>query len=145
MKRLLSILPRSLKSQRGMTLIEIIIVVSILAALAAVLGGQVVSARKKSAVRQAKIQMAEIGKALEMYYTDCGSYPESFDSLLDGGNSGCNNWGPEPYVKNKNQLLDPWNTPFVYYAQGGSFTIISYGEDKKEGGTGYGKDLSSDD
>ena len=130
-----------LRNQRGMTLLEIIIVVTIVAALAAVLGTTVQTQRRKAQVKQAKIQMAELSKSLEMYYTDCGSYPNDLNALLEG-DSACPNWGPEPYAK-KNQLLDPWNNPFGYYLENGQFTIVSYGEDKKEGGTSYAKDILS--
>lgn len=136
---------QALKNQRGMTLLEIIIVVTIIAALAAVLGTTVSTQRRKASVKQAKIQMAELSKAIEMYFTDCNSYPPDLGALSDSAGGSCPNWGPEPYIKNKNQLNDPWGTPFGYYLENGQFTIVSYGEDKKEGGTSYAKDLTSND
>lgn len=135
-----------LKTNKGMTLIEIIIVVTILASLAAILGTRVTGARRKARVNEAKIQIAELMKNLDMYFTDCGHYPPTdagLAALAPGGESTCQNWGPEPYVKKV--PVDPWGTPFVYYLENGSVTIVSLGEDKKEGGTGYDKDISSND
>lgn len=136
----------SLRNNRGMTLIEIIIVVTILAALVAMLGTRVADARRKSQVKEARIQIGEIRKALDMYFTDCSKYPstaEGFNALVAGGESTCQNWGPEPYM---NKIpKDPWNNPFQYYNEGGKVVIISYGEDGREGGTGYAKDVSSED
>jgi general secretion pathway protein G len=135
-----------IRNQRGMTLLEIMIVVAILGSLAAILGTRVVGAQKKAKVKQAKIQISEISKSLDMYYTDCGHYPSSeqgLAALAPGGESSCTNWGPEPYIKKIQP--DPWGTPFVYIFDNGNYTLISYGEDKKEGGTGYNADVTSND
>lgn len=135
-----------LKNQKGMTLLEIIIVVTILASLMAVLGTQVAKLRDKARVKQAMIQIGEVMKAIEMYNNDCGHYPSASDglsALAPGGESTCQNWGPEPYVKKV--PVDPWGTPFQYILENGSAVVISLGQDKKEGGTGYDKDVSSND
>jgi general secretion pathway protein G len=135
-----------IRNQRGMTLLEIIIVVTILASLAAILGTKIASSQRKARVKEAKIQISELSKNLDMYFTDCGHYPSSSEglaALAPGGEAGCSNWGPDPYIKKV--PLDPWGTPFVYTYENGSYTIKSYGEDKVEGGTGYGADISSND
>lgn len=140
------LLKNKISNVRGMTLIEIIIVVTLLASLIAILGGRVVGAQKKALVKQAKIQISEVSKSLDMYYQDCMSYPstdQGLAALAPGGEAGCQNWGPDPYVKKV--PVDPWGTPFVYYNENGAFTIISYGEDKREGGTGLAADISSAD
>lgn len=133
-----------MNNNRGMTLVEIVIVVAILAGLLAVLGNQVMSQFNKAKVNQAKIQIGEIGKALDMYYTDCGSYPESIQALLSSEGANCSNWGPDAYIK-KNVLMDPWNRQFTYYGDGTTYTITSLGADGREGGSGLDKDISSDD
>lgn len=128
-----------------MTLIEIMIVITILASLGAILATKVVGAQKKAKVREAKIQIAEISKALDMYYTDCGHYPDSaqgFSALLPGGESTCSNWGPEPYLKK--MPMDPWNHPFAYSLENGNYTITSFGEDGQPGGTGYAADITNE-
>jgi general secretion pathway protein G len=130
------------QNQKGMTLLEIIIVVTILASLGAILANRVADSQKKANVKQAKIIMGDIATKLDMYYTDCGKYPtasEGLAALGPGGESTCTNWGPEPYLKKP--PLDPWQTPFVYLFENGNFTIVSYGQDKKEGGAGYDKDI----
>lgn len=135
-----------LRSQKGMTLIEIMIVLAILGSLAAILGTKVINSQKKAKVREAKIQIAELSKNLDMYYTDCGHYPtteQGLAALAPGGEAGCNNWGPEPYIKKI--PMDPWGTPFVYIFENSNYTLMSYGEDKKEGGSGLAADISSND
>jgi general secretion pathway protein G len=136
-----------LKKQNGMTLLEIIIVVTILGSLIAILGTKVATRARKAKVGEARIQISELSKNLEMYNTDCGHYPtaeQGFAALAPNGGDGCANWGPEPYIK-KAPVLDPWGQPYIYLLENGTFTIISYGEDHKEGGSGYNTDISSND
>jgi general secretion pathway protein G len=128
-------------NQKGMTLIEIVIVVAILASLMAILGTQVTKRFQKAKVDQAKIQIGEISKSLDMYYTDCGKYPQTLDALVNNDGS-CSNWGPSPYIK-KAALKDPWQTDFIYELQGSNFTLISLGADNREGGEGNDADVSN--
>jgi general secretion pathway protein G len=138
-----------LRNQRGMTLIEIMIVIAIIGGLMAILGGKVMSNLSKAKVKQTYLAMGELSKALDMYYTDCGQYPtteQGLKALLEPPGSGCSNWGPEPYIK-KNLLKDPFNYPFIYEDQGNGQPplIKSLGADGKEGGEGKNKDLTSQD
>lgn len=132
-----------IRNQKGMTLLEIMIVMVILGGLIAVLAGTVRDNLKKAKVKQAKIQISEYGKALDMYYTDCNVYPSTEEGLqaLMVAPSSCSNWGPDPYLKKLNP--DPWQTPFEYSSTGNDYELKSLGQDKKEGGSGYDLDLSS--
>lgn len=132
-----------IRNQKGMTLLEIMIVMVILGGLIAVLAGTVRDNLKKAKVKQAKIQISEYGKALDMYYTDCNQYPSTEEGLqaLMVAPSTCSNWGPDPYLKKLNP--DPWATPFEYSSTGNDYELKSLGQDKKEGGSGYDLDLSS--
>lgn len=127
-----------------MTLIEIVIVVAILASLMAILGTQVTKRFQKAKVDQAKIQIGEISKALDMYYTDCLRYPQSLDALIANESGSCSNWGPTPYIK-KNALKDPWGADFIYELQGSTYVLTSLGADQRDGGEGNDADISSED
>ncbi|MEK7358547.1 MAG: type II secretion system major pseudopilin GspG [Bdellovibrionota bacterium] len=130
-------------NERGMTLIEIMIVIAIIAGLMAVLGSSAVGFLNKAKVSEGKIQMKEIGKALESYNLSCNSYPTTDQGMAalvtNPGPDACSNWGPDPFLKKEPK--DPWGKPFVYESDGGTFEIISLGKDRKEGGEGYDKDL----
>jgi general secretion pathway protein G len=135
-----------LANQKGMTLIEIMIVIAIIAGLMAVLGTTANQKLQQSRVQNAKIQIKEIGKELEAYNLACNNYPTSemgLQALMQSPGESCPNWGPEPYVKKLPK--DPWNRPFIYESDGNTFVIRSLGRDGKEGGDGYAKDLSSED
>ena len=131
-------------NQRGMTLLEIMIVLVILGGLIAILATQVQGRLKKAKMNQAKIQIAEIGKALDMYYSECNNYPTTEEGLeaLVKQPSSCSNWGPEPYVKKLNK--DPWGGEFIYESAGNTYVLKSLGADKREGGSGDSADISSE-
>ena len=139
----------SLKNQRGMTLLEIMIVLVILGSMAAILVTKVSGALAKSRVQQAKILISEVGKALDQFNTDCGFYPttdQGLQSLVQapGGGRTCTNWGPESYIKRVPK--DPWRNDLVYSCTDGQHYVLkSMGADGKEGGDGFNADISSED
>lgn len=134
---------KNVRNRRGMTLIEIMIVLAILGGIAALLLPRFTGSLDKAKTREAKIQIGQIISALSMYYTDCGKYPSALGGLSQQ-DANCSNWGPEAYAKEK-QLKDPWGREFVYELNGGQFTLKSLGKDGAEGGSGYDADISSDD
>lgn len=136
---------RKIRNQRGMTLLEIMIVLAILSGLIAVLATQVNARLKAARMKEARIQIGELSKSLDMFYTDCGFYPSNDQGLaaLTQAPSNCPNWGPDPYVKKITN--DPWQHPYLYESNGNSFKIRSLGSDGKEGGAGDAQDISSED
>lgn len=133
-----------IRNQKGMTLLEIMIVLVILGGIAVTLAGQVMGRFKQAKIRQAKIAIGEIGKALDMYFTDCNGYPSNEEGLeaLVKAPSTCSNWGPDPYLKKVNQ--DPWGGAYVYESQGNTYVLKSLGSDRREGGSGEAADISSE-
>jgi len=134
-----------LKNNKGMTLLEIMIVLAILAGLIAVLASQVQGRLKKAKINEARIQIGEYGKALDMFYTDCVFYPSGDQGLgaLLTATSNCQNWGPDPYVKKLTK--DPWGHDYIYETTGSNFKLKSLGSDGKEGGSGDAQDISNED
>lgn len=131
-----------LRNNQGMTLIEIMIVIAIIGGLMTVLGGKVFGSFEKAKIKQARIQLREVGKALELYATDCGSFPKSLDALVDNAEN-CGDWGPSSYIKRYPK--DPWNHDLIYDLDGGDYVLVSLGADGQDGGEGKNKDISSDD
>ncbi len=132
-------------NERGMTLLEIMLVLAILSGLIAILATQVQGRLRRAKVNQAKIQMGEIVKALETYNLDCGNYPTTDEGLtaLTQATSSCPSWGPEPYWKRISK--DPWNNDYIYESSGNQFTLMTLGADRREGGKDDAADITNDD
>ncbi len=135
-----------MKSARGMSLVEIMIVIVIMGAVAALVGRNVISQLEKSKVRTTQLQMDSLQTALQDYYLDNGSYPtteQGIIALVEKPNiePEPTSYSPEGYLKGKNIPQDSWKKEFIYESDGASYTVISLGKDAKEGGEGYAEDI----
>ncbi|MGE0633124.1 MAG: type II secretion system major pseudopilin GspG, partial [Pseudobdellovibrionaceae bacterium] len=132
---------RRIYNNRGMTLVEIMIVLAIIGGLMAVLLPQVTGQMDKARVKETQIEMARLIDALNRYNIDCGAFPSSIEGLVTAAGDECPNWGPDPYIKKVPK--DAWNKDYVYSADASGFVLKSLGKDGKEGGSAYDKDLDS--
>lgn len=134
-----------LLNTRAMSLVEIMIVLVIMGSIVGFMVVNVTGQLKKAQIREARIQMGNLSRALESYYTDCATYPtteEGLGALVERAGS-CNSWGPEPYLHKI--PADPWGGEYIYEQDGSSFVLFSLGGDKREGGEGVDADISSND
>ncbi len=127
---------RRTRMNRGFTLIEIIIVVTILAILAGLIipryVGRVEEARKVKAVTQIR----EIMKALELYRLDNGKYPSTEQGLQALVEQPASEPQPLKWRQYMDKIpKDAWGNDYIYMCPGthGAFEIISLGPDGKEG------------
>lgn len=138
----------TLANQRGLTLVEIMIVLLILAGLLVTVGKQVFDNFSNANVKNTRLRFGEVSKSLEMYNADCQAMPTTEQGLavlmVDPGKDVCPNWGPSPYLK-KSVATDAWGKAFIYESDGTTFVLKSLGKDKKDGGTGANSDLLSTD
>ena len=136
-----------LRNHRGMTLVEVIAVVVIIAGIAAMAVTNIMPRMEKSKVKQTTILISRVAEAVDSFYLDCSYYPSTEDGLqaLVIAPEGCESCGPDPYLKNGRIPRDSWNNEFVYEydADRGQYNIISYGKDRVEGGEGLNADISS--
>lgn len=130
--------------KKGFTLLELMIVVVILGILSAFIVPKVISYPDKTKRKKAAIEINNIIRALDLFYTDTGKYPttaEGLETLVkDPGN--IDNYNPEGYIE---KTTDPWGNPYVYICPGvnNKFDIESYGKDGEDGGTGLDEDIES--
>jgi general secretion pathway protein G len=132
---------KSRRSQAGMTLIEIVIVIVLIGGILAVVGSQVIGNSDKAKFRLTEVQVEKLGAAIESYNSDVGEYPRSLEDLTkDPDISG---W-LGPYADDKD-LKDQWKKPLEYRTPGeeGPFDLISYGKDGQPGGGSYNADIVS--
>ena len=123
----------------GFTLIELMLVIVIIAALAAMvvprLAGRTEQARTTAASADIK---GNLTLALRLYEVDNGRYPtteQGLQALIAKPTSppAPNNW-KGPYIEQ--QPTDPWGKPYVYRYPGGhpprDYDLFSYGPDGVE-------------
>lgn len=139
----MSILPNSNNPQRAFTLLELLVVISIIGLLATVIIGSVNVARMKARDAERIKTVQEMRKAIELYYSDYGYYPPlttspANDARSGGGTVACSdgvmgtvNWcvlitAIAPYYKGGKG--DPLNAnPNYYYYDADGTTPAYYG------------------
>ena len=126
------------RDERGMTLIEIIIVIALLGSLMAILVTNLSNTADKAREDQTRVSMGNIAQALQIYRVHNNKYPttaQGLDALVS--DPGENKRWRGPYIE-KEKLKDPWGNAYDYTSDGRKYEIISAGSD---GQFGTDKDL----
>ena len=133
------------KSQRGFTLIEIMVVVVIIGILATLVAPKVFDKPDQARVVKARTDIKAIVAALNLYRLDHFKYPTADEGLQalvtppDGG-------GTAPATSYLDKApVDPWQNPYQYLNPGvhGEVDVLTYGRDGQPGGEGYDADIGS--
>lgn len=136
---------RRRRSQAGFTLVEILVVITIIGLIMALVGPRVLNYLGESKAKAAKIQIESFSSALDLYYLDLGRYPSSNEGLaaLTRGNN-APGWNG-PYLRGGVVPNDPWGHGYLYRSPGerAPYEIISLGSDGQEGGSGTAADIAS--
>jgi general secretion pathway protein G len=102
-------------ARRGMTLIEIMVVLVILGMMAGIVGVAVFRSKRQADIDVARLDIRGYSQAVELSRIRRPTLPESLEELVP------------------NQLervrRDPWGTAYVYVRSGDTFEIFSYGPD----------------
>lgn len=139
-------LSRRLPRRAGVTLIEMLVVVAIIALFAALVAPAMLKRADAARTTAAKAQINSFETALGSYKLDTSMYPTTDQGLqaLRVKPEGLNQWNG-PYLP-KEVPLDPWGRPYIYKfpgEHGDEPDIISYGADGQPGGDGVNADIVS--
>ena len=132
--------------RKSFTMIEIVVVIVILVALASIATPLYMNHIKKANIGTAKTQIKLLEDALAGYKLDVGTYPSTEDGLQAlMTNPGDSEKWKGPYIKGGTIPLDPWDNEYVFKKPGthGEFDIISYGADGQPGGDGENADIGN--
>jgi general secretion pathway protein G len=136
----------SIAAIRGMTLIEILVVLTLIGIVMGIVGGNYLGQGEKAKAKAAKIEIEQIGQTLDLFRLEVGRYPTTQEGLqaLITAPTGIPNWNG-PYWKKNTLPKDPWTNEYKYASPGqhGAYDLWSYGADGKEGGEGVNKDITS--
>ena len=133
-------------AQAGVTLIEMLVVVTIIALFAAVVGPKLLGRADEAKKVAARQQIQMFSQALGMYKLDTGQFPSSEQGLtaLREKPANVNQWNG-PYLQT-DIPTDPWGFHFSYKFpgdHGDEPDMISFGADGQPGGAGNNDDIVS--
>lgn len=146
MKKLSSLQGKN--TNKGFTLIEIMVVVVILGILATLVVPKIMGRPDEARVVAAKQDIASVMQALNLYRLDNSRYPsneQGLKALVERPTT-------EPQPSNYKQggylskvPTDPWGNPYQYLNPGlkGEIDVMSFGADGKPGGEGINADIGS--
>ena len=134
------------RRQAGVTLIEMMVVVVIIALFAALVLPRMMGQADKARKTAARAQINAYLTALGSYKLDTGNYPTTEQGLqaLRTKPENINGW-QGPYT-DKEIDPDPWGHPYLYRfpgEHGDEPDLISYGADGQPGGDGINADIVS--
>jgi len=122
------------QTNRGFTLIEVMVVVVILSILAAIIVPKVMDRPDTARLVKAKTDIRALESALNLYRLDNFNYPTTDEGL-------------EALVPKYIDRLasDPWGNPYLYLSPGlhGDMDIYTLGADGLQGGTGINEDIGN--
>lgn len=108
---------------RGMSLIEVIVVIAIMGLLMAAVAVAVVPVMERARVDRARQDMHTLRTSLKTYYLRFGKYPTTEDGLGALLKARIIERAPE----------DPWHREYAYLREGGEVRLWSTGPDEQSG------------
>lgn len=132
-------------SERGFTLLELLVVLVVLGLLAGIVAPRYFNQLGKSEAKVARAQIEGLVKALDIYRLEVGHYPTSEEGLQALITSPSDNprWDG-PYLQ-KSVPLDPWGRQYIYRSPGenGDYDLLSMGKDGQLGGDSENAEITS--
>lgn len=135
---------------RGFTLIEIMVVITILGILAALIVPRVVGRTDDARIAAARQDIASVMQALKLYRLDNGRYPtteQGLQALITKPSTEPvpMNWKQGGYLERSSVPRDPWGQPYQYLNPGlrGEIDVFSFGADGQSGGQNTDADIGS--
>ncbi len=126
------------RRQAGFTLIELMIVITILGIMAYMVAPRLIGVMGKAKPKIAATDIANLGTALDLFYLDVGRYPTEEEGLraLYKRPDNLPQWAG-PYLQ-KPVPNDPWGRPYGYKYPGehSTYDLWTFGASGQPGGEG---------
>jgi len=134
----------SSKSERGMTLVEILAVIVLLSLIMGIVARGIFGKGEAAKANANVIQMKKVQSALAQYRLQFNAYPNSLPELMQpSGDAAKKGILFTPFVE-ADELKDVWGGDYIYRStsNGRSYELMTYGSDGKSGGTGAEQDVT---
>ena len=132
---------RNRKQRSAFTLVELMVVLVILALLSGVVTVSIRTYLLKSKQSVAKLEISKMVQATDTYFATLDRYPSNAEGLaILAAKTEDFPEGILTFVPS-----DPWGNSYEYRSPGteSEYEIVCFGADKREGGTGANKDITS--
>lgn len=135
-----------LQNQKGFSLIEILIALTLLAVAGTFVVGRFMDSLHEGQVKSTKIQMSNLDARLKEFRRKCMFYPtteQGLEALVTKPTGGreCKDYPASGFIEGEQVPKDPWDNDFIYESDGKTFNIYSYGPDGEAGGEGNDSDI----
>lgn len=137
--------------ESGYTLLEILAVLTLLAAIITLVAPNIIKQTQKGQSKTALAQINALKSVINSYYLDNGQYPTTEQGLKALINKPSispipENWNG-PYLEDGKMPKDSWGREIHYKQPGdknkGSYDIFTLGSDNAEGGTDSAADIGN--
>jgi general secretion pathway protein G len=137
--------------QSGFTLLEILIVITILGILASLVAVRLMDRPGEARALKAEMDIKTLETALKLYKLDNAFYPtteQGLNALVEKPTTGRipMKWREGGYLEKEVVPKDPWGNDYLFLSPGAhnrDFDLWSYGADGEEGGEGENADVSN--
>ncbi len=137
-------------NNRGLTLIELMVVILILGILAAIVVPRIMGREEDARRVKAKLDISSLETALKLYKLDNGTYPsteQGLQALIEPPTIGQlpRKWRTGGYLEKPRVPKDPWDYEYIYLSPGvhGDLDLTSYGADGEPEGEGKNQDINN--
>ena len=125
---------RVARRQKGFSLIELMVVITIIGLLGGIVGVNVYKYMKTATISTTKTQIIQIENAIETFRSMKRRLPDSLDELVGDEE--------DAFLKSEEVPTDAWGNEFIYEKTGSrTYNLYSLGADGVEGGEGEDEDI----
>lgn len=137
--------------EEGFTLLEILIVITILGILASLVAVKIMDRPGEARTTKAELDIKSLENALKLFRLDNGFYPstdQGLRALIEKPTIGRipQHWRKGGYLETQSVPKDPWGNEYLYLCPGvrnRDFDLWSYGADGVAGGEGEDQDVTN--